>query len=94
MQLIIFLAVNMSRAWGGISQCVPDETGYLTLAFYFLNMDQLFKNYYFRDLFSITLNSFTPRLCAASLIFFYRVEINLRLSGSNCADIESRYRCL
>lgn len=91
--LIIFAAVKLTKACAGVNRNVSDGTGHL--AFYFLNIHQLYKNYYFRCLFSTTLYPSSPYLCITSLLFLSRgrnkaVPFKQILS----AGIEPCYRCL
>lgn len=70
----------------------------LNLAFCFLNMDRLFKNNYFRGLFSSTLNPFSPCLCVASLMFLpHGRNKAVSFQQELAADTETLatgYRCL
>lgn len=61
-------------------------------------MDQVFKNNYFRYLFSSTLYPLSPVSVLQVLIFFHRVEYFFHrvvpFKQQLSADIESCYRCL
>lgn len=85
---------KFDKSLGRVQPVCADGTGHL--AFDFLNVDQFFKNHYFRYLFSITLYPGSSQFCAEYLHFLHRIEtkpLKQRLLTVNLATGVYKVHC-